>query len=502
MLSLAARSASTAAAIALMAIPDLAGYPNPSRTVHLVIGPLAAAASIVAIWPFVRDLRLANVLFGGVLIATALVTGTFTARIAGGVIGVLLILLALPRGEVEKRFGGGWRAVLEPERLDPPPHTTTPEDSSMAETNDASVGTTSAAADPNSSPGASPMTVADNTPGPVHRRPVAVVTGGSAGIGRAVVRALADRGYDVGILARGEERLDDAAGEVAARGGRALAIECDVADAEAVEAAAERIERELGPIEAWVNNAMTSVFAPVWDTKPEEFRRVTEVTYLGYVHGTLAALRRMRPRNRGTIVEVGSALAYRSIPLQSAYCAAKHAVVGFTDSLRSELIHENSNVKVTAVHLPAVNTPQFRWVRSKLPRRSQPVPPIFQPEVAATAIVYAIENPRRELLVGWPTVLGILGHKLMPGWMDRYMANNAWSGQMIDEPATPRPDNLHEPVPGHQGAHGVFDDRARDWSPMLWANLNRGLIAALGAATAAALALGVAGLATGGRRTR
>jgi NAD(P)-dependent dehydrogenase (short-subunit alcohol dehydrogenase family) len=320
------------------------------------------------------------------------------------------------------------------------------------------------------------------------RRPVAVVTGGSAGVGRAVVRALADHGYDVGILARGATRLEDACRDVEQRGGRAIAVQCDVSDAATVETAAERIEDALGPIDVWVNNAMASVFAPAWETAPEEYRRVTEVTYLGYVHGTLAALRRMRPRDRGTIVQVGSTLAYRGIPLQSAYCGGKHAVVGFTDSLRTELIHEGSRVRLTAVHLPAINTPQFRWVRSRLPRTSQPVPPIFQPEVAARAILHAIEHPRRELLVGWPTVLGVLGQKLVPGWMDVLMARVAWSGQMTDAPWEPRPDNLDTPVDGHEAAHGPFDDRAYGASPLLWAAMHRRLLASFAVSVAAGIA--------------
>lgn len=326
------------------------------------------------------------------------------------------------------------------------------------------------------------------------RHPTVVITGASAGVGRACVRAFAERGYDVGLIARGQERLDDAAAEVRALGRRALAVSADVADADAVEAATERIETELGPIDVWVNNAMASVFAPITKTRPDELRRVTDVTYHGYVHGTMSALRRMLERDRGVIVQVGSALAYRSIPLQSAYCAAKHAVVGFTDSLRCELIHEGSHVRVTAVHLPAINTPQFRWVRSRLLRKAQPVPPIFQPEVAASAVVWAAEHQRRELLVGWPTVFGILGHKIMPGVMDRYLAHAAWEGQMLDEPRSDRPDNLWQPVPGDQAARGVFDQRALDAAPLLWADTHRRTVAGIGgvvltAATGLALAL-------------
>ncbi len=315
---------------------------------------------------------------------------------------------------------------------------------------------------------------------------IVAITGASAGIGRACAREFAEHGYDVALLARDRPRLDAAAVEVEARGGRALAIALDVADANAVDEAADRIERELGPIDVWVNDAMTSVFAPVADLAPAEVRRVTEVTYLGTVHGTMAALRRMRARDRGVSVQGGSTLAYRRIPLQAAYCAAKAAARGFTDSVRTELIHDRSAVHVTMVHLPAVNTPQFGWVRSRLPRAAQPVPPIFQPEVAARAIRWAAEHRRREVLVGWPTILGILGQKVAPGFMDRYMARNAWDEQMTDRPEEPgRPDNLFATVRLDVAAHGDFDAQARDWSPLTWLNLHR---APIGAAAAVVLA--------------
>jgi len=326
------------------------------------------------------------------------------------------------------------------------------------------------------------------------QRPVVVVTGASAGIGRAAVRRFAAEGYDVALIARGNAGLSAAAAEVRQHGSRALEIPCDVADADAVEAAAERTEQELGPIDVWVNNAMVSVFAPVSEMKPEEYKRVTEVTYLGYVYGTMAALKRMRQRNGGTIVQVGSALAYRSIPLQSAYCAAKSAIVGFTDSLRSELIHDNSNVHVTVVHMPAVNTPQFDWVRSRLPKQSQPVPPIFQPEVAADAIHFAAHHRRRELWVGRSSIGTIIAQKLIPGWMDRYLASNGFSGQQTDQQRDPqRPDNLYGPVDdnggGDFGAHGDFDDRAYESSPMLMAAKSRPALQLL-ATVGAGIALG------------
>src|ERR687889_729942 len=275
------------------------------------------------------------------------------------------------------------------------------------------------------------------------KRPeVVVVTGASAGVGRATVREFARQGAHGALGARGRDGLEGARREVLALGGRALVLPLDVSDAEAVERAAETVEREFGPIDVWVNNAMVSVFSPVKKMKAEEYKRVTEVTYLGYVYGTLAALKRMQPRDRGCIVQVGSALAYRGIPLQSAYSAAKHAVQGFMDSLHAELIHDKSNVRVTMVQLPAVNTPQFDWVKSRLPNEPQPVGPIFQPEVAARAIYWAAHNERRELYVGWPTVKAIVGNKLAPGVGDWYVAHKAYEEQQTDEPVKPgRRDN-------------------------------------------------------------
>jgi NAD(P)-dependent dehydrogenase (short-subunit alcohol dehydrogenase family) len=322
---------------------------------------------------------------------------------------------------------------------------------------------------------------------------VVVVTGASAGVGRAVVRVLGARGASVGLLARGADGLEAARLEVESAGGRALALSVDVADASAVEAAATRIESELGPIDVWINNAMASVYSPVHEMTADEYLRVTEVTYLGAVHGTLSALRLMRGRDAGVILQVGSALAYRSIPLQSAYCAAKHALRGFTESLRTELIHQRSGVAVTIVHLPAINTPQFGWVRSRLPRKAQPVPPIFQPEVAAEAIVWAAEHVPRELDVGAPTELAILGEKLVPGLMDQYLASTAWNGQMYDGARdSDQPDNLVQPLPGDRGAHGAFDARARDRSPQLWLSthpwLYRGMAVGLGLVAAIRMA--------------
>ena len=324
----------------------------------------------------------------------------------------------------------------------------------------------------------------------LNRGKVVVVTGASAGVGRAVVTEFARQGAHIGLIARGRERLEATKREVEELGGKALALPTDVADAQQVEAAAERVEQELGPIEIWVNDAMATIFAPFLEITADEFKRATEVTYLGQVYGTMAALKRMHPRNRGCIIQVGSALAFRSIPLQSPYCGAKHAIVGFTDSIRSELIHDGSAVHITAVMLPAMNTPQFSWCRTRLSHHPQPVPPIFQPEVAARAIVWAASHKRREVYVGWPTVEAIYAQEIAPSFADHYLAKHCFDGQQTSEPVSPdRPDNLFEPVPGQYSAHGIFDDRARSSSVQSVMNLklmnltaHRGLVALAGIA--------------------
>jgi NAD(P)-dependent dehydrogenase (short-subunit alcohol dehydrogenase family) len=323
---------------------------------------------------------------------------------------------------------------------------------------------------------------------------VVVVTGANAGVGRAAARAFAEAGAScVALLARDRVRLDETAAEIEARGARALVVEVDVSDPDAVDRAAERVEQEAGPIDVWVNNAMATIFSPIGDISPDEFKRVTEVTYLGTVYGTMSALKRMRRRNAGSIVQVGSALAYRSIPLQSAYCGAKHAIRGFTDSIRTELIHDNSAIHISMVQLPGVNTPQFEWCRTKIHRHPQPVGTVYEPEVAARAIVFAAAHQRREIYVGLPSAVTIIGNKLFPGLLDRLMARQAYEQQFTDEaiPAD-RPDNLFHSVPSPYRAHGSFEQRAHASSPQLWTSLHRdavGTALAFGGLCALALAM-------------
>lgn len=315
-------------------------------------------------------------------------------------------------------------------------------------------------------------------------RKVVVITGASAGVGRACARAFAEKGYDVALLARGKDGLEAAKKEVESLGQRAVFFQVDVSDAVAVENAAAFAEQELGPIDVWVNNAMNSVFSPIKEMLPEEYARVTNVTYLGQVYGALAALKRMVPRNKGSVVFVGSALAYRGIPLQSAYCGAKHATEGFFDSLRSELLHDKSKVTVSMVQLPALNTTQFKFVKSRLPRKPKPMGMIFQPEVAAEAIIYAAEHGRRAIMVGWPTLKAIVGNKIAPWYGDIVLARTGYDGQQTNEPADPeKENNLWEPLPGDHGAHGQFGENAHHFSPQLWMSMNRKYI--LGTALAA-----------------
>ena len=325
-----------------------------------------------------------------------------------------------------------------------------------------------------------------------NHRPVVMITGASAGVGRATALAFARQGARIGLLARGRAGLEAAQRDVEAAGGQSIICQADVADAQAVDDAAARLEDAFGPIDLWINNAMVSVFSPVREMTPAEFKRVTEVTYLGVVHGTLSALKRMLPRDRGVILQVGSALAYRGIPLQSAYCAAKHAVQGFCESLRAELLHDGSRVCLTMVQLPALNTPQFEWVKSRLAGRAQPVPPIFQPEVAAEAILWAAEHHRRELYVAFPTVMAIVGNSVAPAVGDRYLAQFGYAQQQAGEPENPnRPHNLWTAVDEGRdfGAHGRFDAEARPRSWQLWLTQHREAVALLSLAVVGALAL-------------
>jgi NAD(P)-dependent dehydrogenase (short-subunit alcohol dehydrogenase family) len=335
-------------------------------------------------------------------------------------------------------------------------------------------------------------TVLDRTTGEPGPRGVAVVTGGSGGLGRAIVRRLADDGYDVAVLARGRDGLAGAVADVAARGRRALGVPTDVAHHAEVESAADQVEERLGPIDLWVNDAMTGVFGTFLEVEPDDYERVTAVTYLGFVNGTRAALRRMVPRRHGTVIQVGSALAYRGIPLQAAYCGAKHAMLGFTESVRTELLHDHSPVQIGVVHMPALNTVQFSWLKNLMPHHAQPVPPIYQPEVGADAVSHMAAHPRREIWVGSPTVGTILGNRTIPGLLDHYLGRTGEDAQQTtQDPHREIGVNLYEPVPGDHGAHGDFDDRAHDRSPQLWASEHRPLVLAGAAAAGLAATAGL-----------
>ncbi|WP_439393400.1 SDR family oxidoreductase [Bradyrhizobium sp. PMVTL-01] len=339
---------------------------------------------------------------------------------------------------------------------------------------------------------------------PARSRPVVVITGASAGVGRAIAHRFGRAGYSIGLIARDADALEEVRREVEETGRRAVVMPLDVADAGAVFAAADRIASTLGPIDIWINDAMVTVFSPVWRMTPDEFRRVTEVTYLGFVHGTMAALRHMRPANRGTIIQIGSALAYRGIPLQSAYCGAKHAIRGFTDSLRSELRHEQSRIKLTMLQLPAVNTPQFDWARAHMPRSPRPVAPVVEPEVIANAVYEAVRRPAREYWIGFSTLKVIFGNMIAPGLLDRYLAQTCISGQQTKRPIDEmRPDNLEQPVRGLHRTRGSFDSEAVDSAFAAPASMLRlAPIAALLGTVALALAAGRATRSTRSRQVR
>lgn len=318
---------------------------------------------------------------------------------------------------------------------------------------------------------------------------VIVVTGASGGVGRAVVRLLGKQGTRIGLLARGRDALDGAKREVEQAGGQGLVLPTDVSQFDQVEAAAQAVEEALGPIDVWINDAMVSMYSPFMKMSPEEFKHIVEVTFLGQVYGTQCALKRMLPRDRGVIIQVGSALAYRSIPLQSAYCASKHAIEGFTESVRSELLHANSNVRISMVNLPGVNTTQFEWTKNRMPHKPRPTGAIFQPEVAADAIAWTIDHDRRQVNVGWPTVEAVVGEKFIPGTLDHYLAHAAWEGAQLPEPADlNHQDNFWHPLPGDHGSHGPFDAQAHSHSTQLWATKHRGMLAALAGAGLGAIA--------------
>jgi short-subunit dehydrogenase len=322
---------------------------------------------------------------------------------------------------------------------------------------------------------------------------VIVVTGASGGVGRAVVRKLGKQGARIGLLARGRDGLEGARRDVEQSGGEALVLPTDVSKPEQVEAAAKAVEEHFGPIDVWINDAMVSMYSPFMKMAPEEFKHIVEVTFLGQVYGTQCALKRMLPRDQGVIIQVGSALAYRSIPLQSAYCASKHAIEGFTESVRTELIHMNSNVRISMVNLPGVNTTQFDWTKNRMPHKPRPTGPIFQPEVAAEAVVWTIDHDRRQVNVGWPTVEAVVGEKFIAGPLDHYLSEAAWQGAQLPEPADPNhKDNFWEPLPGDHGSHGPFDAQAREHSSQLWLTQNRGALATL-----AAVGIGAAAVVVG-----
>jgi short-subunit dehydrogenase len=331
----------------------------------------------------------------------------------------------------------------------------------------------------------------------VDKNTVVVITGASGGVGRATARRLAERGAKIALLARGQEGLEGAKQEVEEAGGQALVLATDVSQPEEVEAAAWAVEHELGPIDVWVNNAMVSLYSPFAEMTLDEFRHVVEVTFLGNVHGTHAALKRMRPRDRGVVIQVGSALAFRSIPLQSAYCASKHAIVGFTESVRSELIHDRSHVRITSVHLPALNTTQFLWTKNKMEQKVRPAGRIYQPEVAADAILFAIEHRRRAIQVGYTTLEATLGEKVIPGLLDRHLAHTAWEGVLLPEERDARDlDNFWEPVAADLGVRGGFDREAWRRSPALWLSKHRWFFGGAALAALAALAGAVWGRST------
>jgi short-subunit dehydrogenase len=421
---------STLVGLWIMIAPEWFSFNKTEANNHFIVGPLVVTAAVIAIWEVNRSFRFFNLTAGVWMTISPLLLRheTKEAIYSSIVSGTLLILFSLIRGSITHKFGGGWEILFK-------------DDQSF------------------------------------FKDKVVVITGATGGVGRVAAWEFAKQGAKVALIARDQAQLEGTAREVEAYGGAALMLQVDVANAQKVEEAAIRVERELGPIDVWVNNAMNSVFAPFAETSPQEFQRVTDVTYLGTVYGTMAALKRMKQRGKGSIVFVGSALAYRGIPLQSAYCGAKHGIQGFYDSLRAELMHEKSAIKTSMVQLPAMNTTQFAWVLSKLPNKARPMGKVYQPEVAARAIVFAAKNNRREILVGFPTYKAIVGNKIASWYADWVLARTGIKGQQTDVPADPnRKDNLWEPVGEDRGPYGDFKDIAVDRSFTLWVSMHRTLV--------------------------
>ena len=411
----------------IMVSPELTVFERSAAINHFIAGPLAVTIGVIAIWEVNRAARYLNTVLGiWLVLSPLLLSYTIAANSWNSIVsGTLIIIFSLVKGKTKYTYGGGWAVLFN----------------------------------------------ADQT---FFKNKVVVITGATGGVGRVTAWEFAKQGARVALIARDVAQLEGTVREVREYGGAALPIVLDLADAEKIEAAVERVEREWGPIDVWINNAMNSVFAPFTEITAEEFRRVTDVTYLGSIYATMSVLRRMKARNQGAIVFVGSALAYRGIPLQSAYCGAKHGLQGFYDSLRTELKHDKSAIKTCMVQLPAMNTTQFGWVLSKLPNKAQPMGKVYQPEVAARAIVFAAQHNRREVLVGFPTYKAIVGNKIAPWYADWVLSRQGYSGQQTETPADPdRKDNLWEPVGEDRGAYGTFESVAARTSFTLWISMHR-----------------------------
>jgi short-subunit dehydrogenase len=414
----------------LMIAPFYFGFEDAGANTAYIAGPLVITASLIALWEFNRDCRYFNLGAGVCLVVCSLAVypDDLPATYNNVASGVLLIALSLVKGKITGHYGGGWRVLF----------------------------------------------VADDT---FYKDKVVVITGATGGVGRVTAWAFAKQGAKVALIARDKAQLVGTTKEVEVYGGKPFPVIADVSDYQKMEAVTELIEQELGPIDVWINNAMNSVFAPVTDVKPEEFKRVTDVTYLGTIYGTMAVLKKMKARNKGSILFVGSALAYRGIPLQSAYCGAKHGIQGFYDSLRTELLHDKSNVKISMVQLPAMNTTQFGWVLNKLPNKTQPMGKVYAPEVAAQALLFAARHNRREVVVGFSSYKAIWGNGIAPWYADWVLSRQGYGGQQTKEPKDPDgKNNLWEPVHEDRGAYGDFGASAARTSITLWLSMNRGMV--------------------------